>query len=96
MLEYQTNPNNNINSFHIAVGMTLGWRIGTHTKVVYDNDKHKVRDSFDLNPFKYDATVRIGWGVVNLYGTYALNTLFKNDKGPEMYPVTMGLTLINF
>lgn len=99
LLEYQTNRFSKANSFHISAGMILATRIGSHSKVVYnDGGKHKDkdRDSFYLNPFKYDATVRIGWGVVNVFATYSVNTLFKTDKGPEVYPFSVGLTLCNW
>lgn len=99
LLEYQTNRHSKSNSFHISAGMILATRIGSHTKVVYNDDgkhKDKDRDSFYLNPFKYDATVRIGWGDINMFATYSVNTLFKTDKGPEVYPFTVGLTLLSF
>ncbi len=58
--------------------------------------KTKNRDDFHLNPFKADATVRIGWGWVNLFGTYSLTTLFREGKGPELYPFSVGLTLVGW
>ncbi|MDZ7741974.1 MAG: DUF2807 domain-containing protein [Bacteroidota bacterium] len=58
--------------------------------------KTKNRDDFHLNPFKADATVRIGWGWVNLFGTYSLTTLFREDKGPELYPYSVGITLVGW
>lgn len=57
--------------------------------------KAKNYDDFYLNPFKWDATVRIGWGFINLFATYSVNTMFKKDKGPELYPWTVGITLLN-
>lgn len=57
--------------------------------------KAKNHDDFYLNPFKWDATVRIGWGFINLFATYSVNTLFKTGKGPELYPWTVGITLLN-
>jgi hypothetical protein len=53
----------------------------------------KNRDDFHLHPFKMDATARIGWGWINLFGTYSLTSLFKEDKYPELYPFTAGITL---
>jgi hypothetical protein len=76
--------------------MVLGWRYASHTKMLYfDNGrvKPKDQDSFELNPFRYDATVRIGWGIINLYATYSLNKMFENNGGPELYPVAVGITL---
>jgi hypothetical protein len=57
--------------------------------------KAKDFDDFYMNPFKWDATARIGWGFINLFATYSVNTLFKKDKGPELYPWTVGITLVN-
>jgi len=58
--------------------------------------KAKTFDDFFLQPFKFDATVRIGWGFINLFATMSVNQMFKKDKGPELYPWTVGITLVNF
>lgn len=100
MLEYQTNRFSKRNSFHISAGVQAGLRIGSHTKNVYQENgkkkKMKDRDDFYLNPIKYDLSARIGWGKINLYADYSLNTLFKNNRGPELYPFTLGITLISW
>ncbi len=96
LLEYQTNRFMRSNSFHITAGMMLGWRYASHTKMLYFDDgrrKPKSQDSFQLNPFRYDATVRVGWGIINLYATYSLNKMFKDGGGPELYPFAVGITL---
>ncbi len=95
LFEYQTNSRSKANSFHIAVGGIFGVRVGSHTKMVYADggkkEKTKSRDDFHLNPIKYEATVRIGWGKLDLFANYALSTLFENGEGPEMYPFTAGI-----
>ncbi len=99
LLEYQTNAYARSNSFHITAGVIAGWRYATHTKMMYKEDgngKPKNWDSYHLNPFRYDATVRIGWGIINLYATYSLNQMFKKDEGPELYPVTLGISLVSW
>ncbi len=68
--------------------------IGQYTSPNYAKEKNF--DDFYLQPFKGDATVRIGWGFINLFATYSVNTMFKKDKGPELYPWTVGITFINF
>jgi hypothetical protein len=96
MLEYQTNPRSKSNSFHLGAGMVGGLRIGSHTKYVYDDggkQKDKNPGDFYLNPFKVDGIVKIGWGVVNLYGTYSFSTLFRSGKGPELYPFSVGICI---
>jgi len=97
MLEYQTNKFSKTSSFHISAGMILGLKIGSHTKMVYnDGNKQKERNFTSLSPFKYDATVRIGWGIINLFADYSLGPMFKEGKGPELYPFAMGITLGNW
>jgi hypothetical protein len=58
--------------------------------------KTKNHDAFHLNPIKMDATLRIGWGWLNLYATYSLSTLFKSGEGPELYPFSVGITLLRW
>jgi hypothetical protein len=100
LFEYQTNPYTNKNSFHVSAGMIFGWRFRTYTKMMdRDNGRNVSKtkgEGFHMNPFRYDATARIGWGVINLYATYSLNTLFKNDRGPELYPFAVGLQLVGW
>jgi len=96
MLEYQTNSHSKVNSFHLGAGVVGGLRIGSHTKYVYDDgsrQKKKNHEDFYLNPFKVDGMVKIGWGVINLYGTYSLTPLFRSGKEPELYPFSVGICL---
>lgn len=53
----------------------------------------KEYDSFQQTPFKLDASVRAGWGIVNLYANYALTPMFVKGRGPELYPFAVGITL---
>ncbi len=50
-------------------------------------------NSFQQSPFKLDASVRVGWGIVNLYATYAITPMFVKNRGPELYPFSVGITL---
>jgi hypothetical protein len=96
MLEVQTNKHSKANSFHLSAGVVGGWRIGTHAKYVYDDgsrQKDKDRRDFYMNPFKLDAIAKIGWGVLNLYATYSLTPMFQKNKGPELYPFSIGICL---
>lgn len=64
--------------------------------VNYDRKKIKEHNSFHLNPIKIDAMVRIGWGWFNFYATYALTEMFKKNEGPELYPFSVGMTLLKW
>ncbi|MBU1369630.1 MAG: DUF2807 domain-containing protein [Bacteroidetes bacterium] len=53
-------------------------------------------DNFYMRPFKLDASVRAGWGIVNVYANYSLTSLFIKDKGPEVYPFAVGISLTSW
>ncbi|MEE4197714.1 MAG: outer membrane beta-barrel protein [Bacteroidales bacterium] len=80
-----------------AAGVIGGAKLGSNTKVVYKEDgdkkKDKVRNDYNLNPFRYGITARLGVGDWLVYGTYYLTPLFEKDKGPELYPISVGLAL---
>lgn len=81
-----------LNQFDTETGDYEPVYIGTSP----NNPKVKHYGDWFLNPFKFDATVRIGWGVVNLFGTFSVNSLFRDGRGPELYPWSAGITLVNF
>ncbi len=53
-------------------------------------------NSFHLAPFKFDASVRFGYGIITLYATYSLNTMFQENRGPVLYPFTAGISLVGW
>ena len=61
-----------------------------------DDPVRKNRDQFYLSPFKLDATARVGWSFLNFFATYSLTPMFQKDKGPELYPWTVGITLLGW
>ncbi|MFI5220054.1 MAG: GIN domain-containing protein [Bacteroidia bacterium] len=99
LFEFNTNEYEK-KSFHVGTGIILGYRIDSHTKQKYEvNDKTrkvKTYDDFNLNPFRYDATLRIGYRGYTAFVSYGLATLFKFNQGPEMHPFTFGLALLNW
>jgi hypothetical protein len=96
MLEFQTNSKMKTNSFHIAGGVVGDLRLWSHSKIKYNGSKSKDKDDFYLNPFKLDAIAKIGWGYINLFGTYSFTSLIRTNKGPEVYPFEVGITLLGF
>lgn len=98
LLEFNTSPYRN-KSFHIAAGVVVGWRIDTMYKQKYqDSGKHKDKTSgsYNMQPFRFNAMVRIGYGRVNLFATYSLNEMFRSGAGPELYMVSAGITVVGW
>lgn len=81
---------------NVQVGAIGGYNIGALTKSKYAVDgtkyKDKVRDDYNVNPFKLDAVARISFGDIGLFGRYSFTSLFEESKAPTLTPFTVGLT----
>jgi hypothetical protein len=99
MLEFNTSDDNN-KSFHIAAGVIGGWKMGSIVKQKWedgdDKNSYRRKSDYNLNPFTFDLTARVGYKNFTVFATYGLTPLFKKDKGPEVYPMTVGLQIIPF
>jgi len=99
LLEFNTNKNPK-KAFHIAVGAVAGYRLGSRTRQIVElngnNIKFVKKDDYNLSPFRVNAHASIGYHNFTLYADYALNPLFENGKGPELYPFTIGVKIISF
>lgn len=100
LLEWQIPSSNDAHRFYIAAGPYAGFRLGGHTKIVYheNGSRHKDHSKKDINinPFQYGVMVRMGYRFIKLYGSYNFSTLYSSDMGPELYPYTIGMTLLSF
>ena len=83
-------------SMYIAAGVTGGIRINTWTKIKYeDGDVTKVHGDYYVNPFKLDATLRIGSDDLGFFANYNLLPTFNEDHGPSCHTASLGFS-INF
>lgn len=99
LAEFQIPINHYDNRMYISAGMYLGVRLSSHTKIKYRKErkeKLKVPDHFSLQEFKYGIMVRTGYRWVNIFATYEITPLFKENKGPVLTPFTFGFTLLRF
>jgi hypothetical protein len=84
----------------IGFGVIGDLKLWSNTKVKYyengSKQKEKVKDDFNLSPLRYHLTLRAGYKFIKVYANLSMVSLFKTNMGPEVYPVTVGLTLINF
>jgi hypothetical protein len=98
LAEFQIPVNHYENRLYFSAGPYLGYRISSHTKIKYRIDgkkeKLKVPGHYSLHDFKYGLMIRTGYRWINLFATCETVTLFKKDKGPQLTPVTFGITLI--
>lgn len=59
-------------------------------------NKVKVHEDFYLRPFKVDASLRVGWGWINLYANISMTEMFSKNKGPKLYPFSVGIMLVSW
>ncbi len=84
----------------INFGVVGGIKLHSMTKQFYktggDRNKDRTSDDFQLSPFTYGFTAKVGIGPLRVFANYSISTLFEKDKGPKLYPFTIGLTILNF
>jgi len=95
---YKQNKNEKV--FKLALGFKAGYLISSHTKYKgndftggTDDIKIKKYNVKNLELLRYGATVRLGYENYNIFGYYSMSKLFKLDKGPEMYPISVGISV---
>jgi len=85
---------------NLGVGVYGGVRLGAKTKQFYkENDnkfKLKNKDDYQISPYNYGVTVRFGMKDYQLFANYSLMPFFKENRGPEMYPISVGITFPSF
>ncbi len=100
LAEFQVPVNNYENRIYVSGGVWGAFRLSSHTKIKYRVDhkkeKLKVPDFLSLNDFKYGVMLRAGYRWINIFASYDLVPLFRDDKGPELTPFTFGFTLVSF
>jgi hypothetical protein len=105
-LRFCLNPENTNKSFKVALGAKVGVQVSAHTKgkrwvdkdgdlVAGFDDKYvqKNKDKYFFNGNRLVGMLRIGYGVLSLYGSYQLGSLVKEGLGPQVKPYSIGLTI---
>lgn len=98
LLEFQIPTGRSGHRIHFSAGAIGGVKLWSTTKVIYkdqdgNKEKNKVKgNDYNLSPLRYGLTARIGYRALNLYASYTLTPLFEKNKGPELYPFSIGLS----
>ncbi len=96
LLEVKTPLRMGSSRMYLSGGVIGSLYLGAHTKYKYnDGDKVKSDSSFNINQWKYELTGRIHFGDFSVFANYSMTPLFKSGKGPEVYPLMIGITFPN-
>jgi len=76
----------------------VGDSLNTYNYTLNHNEKAKIKLNSikNLEQFTYGPTIRIGYSWINVNASYMISTIFKKGKGPEMYPLSLGIILMPF
>lgn len=90
---FETKPWDTEESFRMYFGYDPGLRIRAKTKHKVSHNTDKEIDDFNLESFRQEVNVMIGYGKFNLYASYDLTPMFKEAAGPELHPVSVGIVI---
>lgn len=78
----------------IVLGPEVGFLLNGKVKQVSSkNGKVKFKDDYNLEPFRYGANIRVGYGGAGLFFKYYMNDVFAKGQGPADYKnLNFGLT----
>ena len=82
------------NSFRIGLGPYIGYRIESHSKLVYkdeNKEKDKEHDSFYLNNIRWGMRLQLGYRSTDLFFNYDISELFVEGKGPNLNAFSFGV-----
>ena len=89
MLNFNFTPGRK-HGFGFSAGVSGGYRYASRQKIK-DDDKSKLKDDFDLSPWKVSYIGELNLGPVRLYGSYALKSMW--EKGLDQTPYAVGIRL---
>jgi hypothetical protein len=84
-------------NFRFGVGPYAGYRLGSYSKLVFENEdveKERNRDNFYLNNFRYGVRLQFGISSMDFFFNYDLNKLFNTNKpaNPDLNAFSFGVT----
>lgn len=91
MLNFNFTPKKN-KSYGFSAGVSVGYLYSARQKMISDlRGKEKVKNDFNLEPWKVAVIGELNLGLARFYGSYALNNMFRD--GLNQTPYTVGIRL---
>ncbi|MBC6491270.1 outer membrane beta-barrel protein [Flavihumibacter stibioxidans] len=101
-LRFALNPENTNASWKFAVGAKVGTMVNAHTKGknwqnktggTLNNYTLKENSKRYFNNMRLAATARISYGAFGIHAAYQINSPIKDNAGPQVHPMSIGLTV---
>lgn len=100
-VRYSSHPENSAKSFKVALGLKAGTLINLHTKGKDLQDKNnntinsyteKENSKKFFNTTRFAGTLRVGYGIISLYGSYGFTNVLKDAAGAPMKLYEIGIS----
>lgn len=89
VLSYNFTPHSK-HKVALSAGASVGYLYSARQKTITaEGGKNKVRDDFNLRPFKISYVGELALGPLKFYGSYATQSIFR--KGLDITPYNVGL-----
>ena len=95
-LRFRSKPNIKGHSWKASLGFRVGFRLGSHTRTTTDKGRYEIYNHDSLRRLRYGITARVGYGRVGLVYYYGITRLFDDNRGHELIPWSLGLTISPF
>jgi len=86
------------NGMFLSAGAVCSFKTASSSKIWYvdgrnKNKKEEMDSGMTLRPVTYDLLFQFGTNDFGLFTRYSPISIFERNKGPELYPLTVGLML---
>ena len=104
-LRFRTRPIVKKRNIKFVLGFKIGYNVQRYMKYEGDNFnsldeysqiKYKTYKIHNMLTYRYGVFARVGYGKFNLTAYYALTSLFKKGRAPEIIPFSVGLSVTLF
>jgi len=90
---------NQSNGFKFTIGVRVGLIAevsqtykGVNPDLAGNQIKIKSFEAKNKQPFNFDAYMRMGWKHVSFYYSYQVTNIYQKEKGPQMSPMSVGVS----
>ncbi len=99
-VEFRFNKKN----FAAGIGFKVGYMVNGRSKYVGDDYLYQTDNKLivafknirNIEKFAYGPTVRFGYKWIHVTGYYSLGSIFQKGKGPDIYPISVGIMVMPF
>lgn len=93
--------------FKVGIGLKVGYKIGSKQKYVGNRPRPDITDpNVEINikhkkvlqtqDWVFGGTLRIGYKFISVFAYYQFNSAFEKGKGPQINPLSLGITITPF